>query len=40
VEPVVARVVKWGLGSLAHVTELTFDADMCLLLRVEMPRHR
>jgi hypothetical protein len=38
------RVWSWAvecvLGSLARVSVLTADHDMCLLLRVEMPRGR
>jgi hypothetical protein len=30
--------VEYVLGSLARVAVLTLDDDMCLLLRVEMPR--
>jgi hypothetical protein len=39
-----ARVANWAvesvLGSLARVSKLTADDDMCLLLRVELPRAR
>jgi hypothetical protein len=39
-----ARVSNWAveraLGSLARVSVLTADDDMCLLLRVEVPRTR
>jgi hypothetical protein len=30
----------WSLGSLARVADLSADADMCLLLRLELPRHQ
>jgi hypothetical protein len=30
----------WALGSLARVADLTADAEMCLLLRLEVPRHQ
>ena len=37
-------LIKWvagvALGSLARVTDLSVDADMALLLRVELPRSR
>ncbi len=37
-----SRVSNWvvdrALGSLARVSVLTADHDMCLLLRVEVPR--
>jgi hypothetical protein len=39
-----ARAANWAvesvLGSLARVSNLTTDDDMCLLLRVELPRTR
>jgi hypothetical protein len=40
IQSVLNSLTTWGLGSLARVTELSADADMCLLLRVEVPRHR
>jgi hypothetical protein len=32
------RVEALALGSLARVTVLAADADMCLLMRLEVPR--
>jgi hypothetical protein len=40
IQSVLNRLTAWGLGSLARVTELSADEDMCLLLRVEVPRYR
>jgi hypothetical protein len=34
-----ARVADQVLGPLSRATRLTADADMCLLLRIEVPRH-
>jgi hypothetical protein len=39
-QAVLARLTAWSIGSVARVTALTADADMCLLLRVELPRCR
>ena len=37
-EQVVAWLAGVVLGSVARVTDLSVDADMALLLRVELPR--
>jgi hypothetical protein len=34
------RLAELVLGPLLRATRLTADADMCLLLRLEVPRHR
>jgi hypothetical protein len=37
-EQLTSWVAAIALGSLARVADLSADADMCLLLRVEVPR--
>ena len=35
---IVDRILDRALGSLSRATRMTADDDMCLLLRVEVPR--
>jgi hypothetical protein len=38
VAQLLGHVERLALGSAARASDLVFDADMCLLLRVEVPR--